>query len=54
MKRSWSIDDAKIQSRSRISPWQGYQCSALPIHTLVRGRFVMNLLLSYVPYAQPF
>jgi hypothetical protein len=42
MKRSWSIDDAKIQSRSRISPWQGYQCSALPIHTLVRGRFVMK------------
>jgi dihydroorotase len=42
MKRSWTIDDAKIQSRSRISPWQGYQCSALPIHTLVRGRFVMK------------
>ena len=42
MKRSWTIDDAKIQSRSKVSPWQGYQCSALPIHTLVRGRFVMK------------
>jgi dihydroorotase len=42
MKSSWTIEDAKIQSRSKISPWQGYQCSALPIHTLVRGRFVMK------------
>jgi dihydroorotase len=42
MKRPWTIEDAKIQSRSKISPWQGYQCSALPIHTLVRGRFVMK------------
>jgi dihydroorotase len=42
MNRSWSIEDARIQSRSKISPWQGYQCSALPIHTLVRGRFVMK------------
>jgi dihydroorotase len=42
MKHPWTIEDAKIQSRSKISPWQGYQCSALPIHTLVRGRFVMK------------
>jgi len=42
MKRSWTIDDAKIQSRSKISPWQGWQASALPIHTIVRGRFVMK------------
>jgi dihydroorotase len=42
MKRQWSIDDAKIQSRSKISPWQGWQCTALPIHTIVRGRFVMK------------
>jgi dihydroorotase len=42
MNRRWSIDDAKIQSRSKISPWQGWECTALPIHTLVRGRFVMK------------
>jgi dihydroorotase len=42
MKRNWTIDDAKIQSRSKISPWQGWSCTALPIHTIVRGRFVMK------------
>ncbi len=42
MNRRWTIDDAKTQSRSKISPWQGWQCTALPIHTLVRGRFVMK------------
>src|SRR6201996_2154426 len=42
MKKNWSVDDAKIQSHSKISPWQGWSCTALPIHTLVRGRFVMR------------
>jgi dihydroorotase len=38
----WSIDDARIQSRSKISPWHGRAVQGLPIHTLVRGRFVMR------------
>jgi dihydroorotase len=42
MNRPWTIDDARIQSRSKISPWQGRQVTALPIHTIVRGRFVMK------------
>ncbi len=42
LNKSWTIDDAAIQSRSKISPWQGYQVTALPIHTIVRGRFVMK------------
>jgi dihydroorotase len=42
LKRSWTIDDAAIQSRSKISPWHGRQATALPIHTIVRGRFVMK------------
>ena len=42
MNRRWTIDDARIQSRSKISPWQGWQCTALPIHTIVRGRFAMK------------
>jgi dihydroorotase len=42
MNRRWTIDDAKTQSRSKISPWQGRQATALPIHTIVRGRFVMR------------
>lgn len=40
--RDWTIDDATIQSRSKISPWHGRKATALPIHTLVRGRFVMK------------
>jgi dihydroorotase len=42
INREWTIDDALIQSRSKISPWQGRKATALPIHTLVRGRFVMK------------
>ena len=40
--RSWTIDDAKTQSRSKISPWHGRAVTGLPLHTLVRGRFVMR------------
>ncbi len=42
LNRSWTIDDAQIQSRSKISPWHGREATALPIHTIVRGRFVMK------------
>jgi dihydroorotase len=42
LKREWSIDDAKLQSRSKITPWHGWRVRGLPIHTLVRGRFVMR------------
>jgi dihydroorotase len=42
LNRNWTIDDALIQSRSKISPWHGRQATALPIHTIVRGRFVMK------------
>jgi len=42
INREWTIDDAEIQSRSKISPWHGRKASALPIHTIVRGRFVMK------------
>mgnify|MGYP000150349615 CR=1 FL=1 len=42
LDRPWTVDDAKIQSRAKISPWHGRQLTALPVHTLVRGRFVMK------------
>jgi dihydroorotase len=42
LKREWTVDDAMIQSRAKISPWHGRKASALPIHTIVRGRFVMK------------
>src|SRR5476651_974657 len=40
--RAHTIRDAEIQSRSKISPWDGRDVKGLPIHTLVRGRFVMK------------
>jgi dihydroorotase len=40
--RESTIDDASLQSRSRVSPWHGRTTRGLPIHTIVRGRFVMR------------
>jgi dihydroorotase len=42
LDREWTIDDAKLQSLSRITPFHGQHVKGLPIHTLVRGRFVMK------------
>jgi dihydroorotase len=42
LAREWTIDDAKLQSRAKITPWNGRRVAGLPIHTLVRGRFVMR------------
>ncbi|MGK6317718.1 allantoinase AllB [Neorhizobium sp. DT-125] len=38
----WTINDAAIQSRAKISPWHGMKATALPVHTIVRGRFAMK------------
>ena len=42
LAREHTIRDAEIQSRSKISPWDGRRVKGLPIHTLVRGRFIMK------------
>lgn len=42
LARAWTIEDAKLQSRAKITPWNGARVRGLPIHTLVRGRFVMR------------
>jgi dihydroorotase len=42
LDREWTIDDKKLQSLSKISPFDGRRVQGLPIHTLVRGRFVMK------------
>lgn len=36
------IDQAKLHSRSRITTFHGMRFKGLPMHTLVRGRFVMR------------
>jgi dihydroorotase len=40
--KAWTVDDARLQSRSKISPWHGRPVKGLPVHTLVRGKFVMR------------
>nr|WP_281021323.1 hypothetical protein [Rhodoplanes roseus] len=42
LARRWTIDDQALQSRAKITPWHGRAVTGLPIHTLVRGRFVMK------------
>jgi len=42
LHKDWIIDDAKLQSRSKISPWHGRAVKGLPVHTIVRGKFVMR------------
>src|SRR5882762_8035077 len=42
LDRAWTVDDAMLQSRAKITPWHGRHVCGLPIHTLVRGRFVMR------------
>jgi len=42
LTHEWTIDDATIQSRAKISPWHGRKVKGLPVHTMVRGRFVMR------------
>jgi dihydroorotase len=42
LAREWTIDDSKLQSRSKITPFQHMKVKGLPVHTLVRGRFVMK------------
>jgi dihydroorotase len=42
LKREMTLDDAMLQSRAKITPWHGRKVKGLPIHTIVRGRFVMR------------
>jgi dihydroorotase len=42
LDREWTLDDAKLQSLSRVTPFHGRTVRGLPVHTLVRGRFVMK------------
>ncbi len=42
LKRNWTIKDTELHSTSKISPWDGRKVQGLPIHTIVRGRFVVK------------
>jgi dihydroorotase len=42
LSRNHTLDDSAMHSRSKISPFNGRRVQGLPLHTLVRGRFVMK------------
>ena len=42
MNRVGLLNQGKLQSISKISPWNGRPVKGAPVHTLVRGRFVMR------------
>jgi dihydroorotase len=42
LNRQDTIAAAQLQSRSKITPFEGMKVTGVPMHTLVRGRFVMK------------
>jgi allantoinase len=42
MNREGVISQGKLHSRSKITPWNSRYVQGYPLHTLVRGRFVMK------------
>ena len=42
MARQGVLSQNRLQSISKISPWHGRAVQGFPLHTLVRGRFVMR------------
>ena len=42
MDRAGVLSDGKLHSISKISPWNGRSVQGYPLHTLLRGRFVMR------------
>jgi dihydroorotase len=42
LDRGDTITADQFQSRSKITPFEGMKVTGIPIHTLVRGRFVMK------------
>ena len=42
MQRSGILSENQLHSTSKISPWHGRPIKGYPLHTLVRGKFVMR------------
>jgi len=42
LEREGVLSEGKLHSISKISPWNGRAVKGYPLHTLVRGRFVMR------------
>ena len=42
LNRRWTIWDAEAHSIAKVTPWNGRQVQGVPLHTIVRGRFVVK------------
>jgi dihydroorotase len=42
LNRTWTIKDVETHSTAKVTPWDGREVQGLPLHTMVRGRFVMK------------
>jgi dihydroorotase len=42
LERAARLDDASMHSRTKMTPWNGWRVKGVPVHTLVRGCFVMR------------
>jgi dihydroorotase len=42
LERRWTIKDAETHSIAKVTPWDGREVHGLPLHTIVRGRFVVK------------
>jgi dihydroorotase len=42
MHKTGTISQGRLQTISKISPWHGRAVQGYPVHTLLRGRFVMQ------------
>jgi len=42
LERETVLDSADLKSKGNSTPFQGWVAKGAPIHTLVRGRFVMR------------
>jgi len=42
LNRRWTILDSELHSTAKISPWNGWEVQGMPLHTIVRGRFVVK------------
>ena len=42
MKKQAVIDENKLHSKNKLSPWHGWRVTGLPVYTIVRGHVVSH------------
>ena len=42
MRKEGTIDQDKLHSKSKVTPFHGFRVKGLPVYTIVRGRVVME------------